>query len=100
MLFAPPGNFRMIAFMVTIDLMPKFSGEAWTEDEARKKFLEGAKILPDSFRNIAYSGHYCHVLIYNYDKPLAKMAKLDDGAAGVAAVDVQLVRAGIWNKLL
>jgi HEAT repeat protein len=101
MLFAPPGKFRMIAFMVTTDLKPEFSAEPWTEDEARKKFLQGAKVLPDSFSKIPYAGHYCHVLIYNYDKPLAKMAKVDNEGAGVgvAEVETQLTNAGIWNKL-
>lgn len=99
MLFAPPGEFRMIAFMVTSDLKPEFGGEEWDEAQARSKFNEGAKILPEVFRKIPYAGHYCHVLIYNYSKPLAQIAKLQEPSDGVGDVELQLTNAGIWDKL-
>jgi HEAT repeat protein len=99
MLFAPPGEFRLIAFMVTSDLKPEFAGEEWDEAAASVKFNQGAKVLPENFRTIQYAGHYCHVLIYNYSKPLAQVAKLQDAGEGVGGVELQLTSAGIWDKL-
>jgi hypothetical protein len=100
MLFAPPGDFRLIAVMVTTDLTPKFKGDEWSFEEAANKFQDhAAHVLPDSFHDIPYSGHYCHILIYNYSKPLDHLAKLLGPTDGVGDVQLQLAQAGVWSKL-
>jgi len=107
LLFAPPGEFRMVAFMVTTEPNPAFSGQL-SYESVRELYNNGAPTLPACDPTAkpmmlscqTFKGHFCHVLIYNYKKPVGKLIpELLNSGAGMPGVRAQLEASGIWSKL-
>ena len=100
--FAKPGEFRLIAIVVSTELIPSFGAEKWSEERARSIFAGGARQLPPDFHNTSYHGHFCHVLVYKYLKPEGQIAQLEPPSASASNRDfvrTVLQDAGIMQKL-
>jgi HEAT repeat protein len=92
-----PGHFRLFAFVVTTEQNMQGSTKLLPEPEARELLMKGGRILPERIQRLSFRGHYCHTLIYHFEK------KIGEGAAvrypSPLSPRIHLTKAGILTYL-
>jgi HEAT repeat protein len=92
-----PGQFRVIAFLVT-DLDPhdwQGSGEL-SEKAARRLELTGGRVLPGNLGALPWKGRSCHVLIYHFERKHGGTTVLYPSSLSTFE---HLRKAGLWERL-
>jgi len=91
-----PGQFRLIAFLVTTENNLANSHTLPSEGWARSLSLAGARMLTPQIGSLDFSGRSCHVLIYHFQRRHGGAVVLDPSPLSTRE---HLRRAGIWAKL-
>ena len=91
-----PGQFRLIAFLLTSQDGLAETGPAPSERWARDLYLMGARVLPPRIGELPFAGRNCHVLIYHFERRRGSTVILYPSTLSTRE---HLQKAGLWSKL-
>jgi len=92
-----PGQFRLLVFVVTTEQIIPATEQPIAETKARELIMRGGRVLPDRIRRLPFRDHFCHVLIYHFEKRIGEGAVIRYPSP--LSPQVHLAKTGVLNYL-
>lgn len=91
-----PGEFRLIAFLVTTARYVETGRTTIEEGEARTLSLRGGRVLPHEIAVMPLAGRTCHVLVYHFTRRRGGASLIQPSELSTRQ---HLRQAGLWRQL-